>query len=343
MMTQIKPVSPESLEEAGRLIREGELVGMPTETVYGLGANALDETAVRKIFAAKGRPADNPLIVHVSCLAEIAPLVREIPESAKRLMEAFWPGPMTLILPKSDAIPSVVSAGLHTVGIRLPRSEAARALIRAAGRPIAAPSANRSGRPSPTTAQHVYEDMAGRIPLILDGGASEVGVESSVIDATGEVPVILRPGGITPEMVARVLGDVRVDEHVMSPLREGEAVRSPGMKYKHYAPKAKTVIFDGAAEHVIAAICARYDAAKAAGERPAILGFDEHDFGTRTRISLGSAARPQDAAARLFGALRALDERGETVALCEAVEATGIGLAVMNRMGRAAGFDIERV
>lgn len=343
MMTQIKLVSPESLEEAGRLIREGELVGMPTETVYGLGANALDETAVRKIFAAKGRPADNPLIVHVSCLQEIPPLVKGIPEGARRLMEAFWPGPMTLILPKSDAIPSVVSAGLDTVGIRLPRSEAARALIRAAGRPIAAPSANRSGKPSPTTAQHVYEDMAGRIPLILDGGASEVGVESSVIDATGEVPVILRPGGITPEMVARVLGDVRVDEHVMSPLHEGEAVRSPGMKYKHYAPKAKTVIFDGAAEHVIAAICARYDAAKAAGERPAILGFDEHDFGTRTRISLGSAARPQDAAARLFGALRALDERGETVALCEAVEATGIGLAVMNRMGRAAGFDIERV
>ena len=343
MLTQVKPVSPESIEEAAQLIRDGELVGMPTETVYGLGANALDETAVRKIFAAKGRPADNPLIVHVSCLDEIVPLVKSIPESAKRLMEAFWPGPMTLILPKSDAIPSVVSAGLDTVGIRLPSSEAARALIRAAGRPIAAPSANRSGRPSPTTAQHVFEDMDGRIPLILDGGASEVGVESSVIDATGEVPVILRPGGITPEMVERVLGDVRVDEHVMSPLAEGDVVRSPGMKYKHYAPTAKTVIFDGAAERVIAAICTRYDEAEAAGERPAILGFDEHDFGGRTRISLGSVKRPQDAAARLFGALRELDERGETVALCEAVEATGIGLAVMNRMGRAAGFDIERV
>ena len=343
MLTQVKPVSPESIEEAAQLIRDGELVGMPTETVYGLGANALDETAVRKIFAAKGRPADNPLIVHVSCLDEIVPLVKYIPESAKRLMEAFWPGPMTLILPKNDAIPSVVSAGLDTVGIRLPQSEAARALIRAAGRPIAAPSANRSGRPSPTTAQHVFEDMDGRIPLILDGGASEVGVESSVIDAIGEVPVILRPGGITPEMVERVLGDVRVDEHVMSPLAEGDVVRSPGMKYKHYAPKAKTVIFDGAAERVIAAICTRYDEAEAAGERPAILGFDEHDFGGRTRISLGSVKRPQDAAARLFGALRELDERGETVALCEAVEATGIGLAVMNRMGRAAGFDIERV
>ncbi|MED9821339.1 MAG: L-threonylcarbamoyladenylate synthase [Christensenellales bacterium] len=343
MHTQVKPVSPAAIEEAAQLIRAGELVGMPTETVYGLGANALDENAVRKIFEAKGRPGDNPLIVHVSCLDEIPPLVRAIPEGARRLMEAFWPGPMTLILPKSDRIPSAVSAGLDTVGIRLPASEAARALIRAAGRPIAAPSANRSGRPSPTTAQHVLEDMDGRIPFILDGGASEVGVESSVIDATGEVPVILRPGGITPEMVERVLGGVRVDEHVMSPLAEGDIVRSPGMKYKHYAPKARTTIFDGEAERVMAAICARYDAAQAAGERPAILGFDEHDFGGRTRISLGSVKRPQEAAARLFGALRELDERGETIALCEAVEATGIGLAVMNRMGRAAGFDIERV
>lgn len=343
MMTQVKPVSPEAIREAAELIRKGELVGMPTETVYGLGANALDEEAVKKIFAAKGRPGDNPLIVHVSCLAEIQPLVREIPDSAKRLMEAFWPGPMTLILPKSDLIPSAVSAGLDTVGIRLPASEAARELIRVSGCPIAAPSANRSGRPSPTTAQHVFEDMDGRIPMILDGGSSEVGVESSVIDATGDVPVILRPGGITPEMVEKVLGDVRVDEHVMSPLHEGDVVRSPGMKYKHYAPKAKTVIYDGEAEAVIAAICARYDEAERAGEVPAILGFDEHDFGSRTRISLGSVKRPQEAAARLFGALRELDERGETVALCEAVEATGIGLAVMNRMGRAAGFDIERV
>ena len=343
MMTQVKPVSPEAIREAAELIRKGELVGMPTETVYGLGANALDEEAVKKIFAAKGRPGDNPLIVHVSCLAEIPPLVREIPDSAKRLMEAFWPGPMTLILPKSDLIPSAVSAGLDTVGIRLPASEAARELIRVSGCPIAAPSANRSGRPSPTTARHVFEDMDGRIPMILDGGSSEVGVESSVIDATGDVPVILRPGGITPEMVEKVLGDVRVDEHVMSPLHEGDVVRSPGMKYKHYAPKAKTVIYDGEAEAVIAAICARYDEAERAGEVPAILGFDEHDFGSRTRISLGSVKRPQEAAARLFGALRELDERGETVALCEAVEATGIGLAVMNRMGRAAGFDIERV
>ncbi|MBQ2948906.1 MAG: threonylcarbamoyl-AMP synthase [Clostridia bacterium] len=343
MHTQVKPVSMEAIEEAAELIRKGELVGMPTETVYGLGANALDEQAVRKIFEAKGRPGDNPLIVHVSSVDEIAPLVRAIPAAARKLMDAFWPGPMTLILPKSDRIPDCVSAGLDTVGIRLPASEAARALIAAAGRPIAAPSANRSGKPSPTTAQHVFEDMDGRIPLILDGGNCEVGVESSVIDATGERPVILRPGGVTPEMVEAVLGSVSVDEHVMSPLAEGDIVRSPGMKYKHYAPAAKTVIFDGAQEDVIAAICARYDEALAAGERPAILGFDEHDFGGRVVISLGSACHAGDAAARLFACLRELDERGETVALCEAVEATGIGLAVMNRMGRAAGFDIVRV
>ena len=343
MKTQVLPVTAQSLAMAGRIIREGGLVGMPTETVYGLGGNALDAQAALRIFEAKGRPADNPLIVHVASADEIPPLVRAVPQAAKKLMEAFWPGPMTLILPKADCIPGTVSAGLDTVGIRLPQSEAARAMIRAAGVPIAAPSGNRSGRPSPTTAQHMLEDMDGRIPLILDGGPCAVGVESSVIDATGEVPVILRPGGVTPEMVQEVLGRVSVDEHVMSPLREGEIVRSPGMKYRHYAPQAKTVIYEGATDRVIAAICARYDAATAAGERVAILGFDGHDFGARTRISLGHAGSAQDAASRLFAALRELDERGETLALCEAVDTAGIGLAVMNRMGRAAAFDIEHV
>ena len=232
MKTELLKVNEESVALGARLIREGELVGFPTETVYGLGANALDARAVAKIFEAKGRPQDNPLITHVACVEEIPPLVRAIPAAARKLMEAFWPGPMTLILPKADCIPDAVSAGLDTVGIRLPANADARRLIRAAGCPIAAPSANRSGRPSPTTALHVLEDMDGRIPLILDGGACQVGVESSVIDATGEVPVILRPGGITPEMVERVLGHVRVDEHVMSPLREGDVARSPGMKYE---------------------------------------------------------------------------------------------------------------
>ncbi len=343
MNTIVKPVTPESIAEAAKIIREGGLVGMPTETVYGLGADALNEQAVLSIFAAKNRPADNPLIVHVSSLEEIAPLVREIPESAKMLMEAFWPGPMTLILPKADCISHAVSAGLDTVGIRMPASEAARALIRAAGRPIAAPSANRSGKPSPTTAQHVFEDMDGRIPMILDGGECEVGVESSVIDVTGKTPIILRPGGITPEMVEGVLGSCEVDEHVMSPLKEGELVRSPGMKHRHYSPEAKTVIYEGGAANVIDAICRHYDEAEKQGEKPCVLGFDEHDFGSRVKISLGSEKEPREAAKRLFAALRELDERGETVALCEAVEPTGIGLAVMNRMGRAAGFDLRRV
>ena len=343
MKTELLKVNEESVALGARLIREGELVGFPTETVYGLGANALDARAVAKIFEAKGRPQDNPLITHVACVEEIPSLVRAIPAAARKLMEAFWPGPMTLILPKADCIPDAVSAGLDTVGIRLPANADARRLIRAAGCPIAAPSANRSGRPSPTTALHVLEDMDGRIPLILDGGACQVGVESSVIDATGEVPVILRPGGITPEMVERVLGHVRVDEHVMSPLREGDVARSPGMKYKHYAPKAKAVIFSGAPEHVVSAICRRYDEQTAKGERVAILGLDEHRYGDRTFISLGSEKRPQEAAARLFAALRELDERGDTVALCEAVDTAGIGLAVMNRMGRAAAFDIEQV
>ena len=331
MKTELLKVNEESVALGAKLIREGELVGFPTETVYGLGANALDARAVAKIFEAKGRPQDNPLITHVACVEEIPPLVRAIPAAARKLMEAFWPGPMTLILPKADCIPDAVSAGLDTVGIRLPANADARRLIRAAGCPIAAPSANRSGRPSPTTALHVLEDMDGRIPLILDGGA------------TGEVPVILRPGGITPEMVERVLGHVRVDEHVMSPLREGDVARSPGMKYKHYAPKAKAVIFSGAPEHVVSAICRRYDEQTAKGERVAILGLDEHRYGDRTFISLGSEKRPQEAAARLFAALRELDERGDTVALCEAVDTAGIGLAVMNRMGRAAAFDIEQV
>ena len=343
MKTELLKVNEESVALGARLIREGELVGFPTETVYGLGANALDARAVAKIFEAKGRPQDNTVITHVACVEEIPPLVRAIPVAARKLMEAFWPGPMTLILPKADCIPDAVSAGLDTVGIRLPANADARRLIRAAGCPIAAPSANRSGRPSPTTALHVLEDMDGRIPLILDGGACQVGVESSVIDATGEVPVILRPGGITPEMVERVLGHVRVDEHVMSPLREGDVARSPGMKYKHYAPRAEMIIFSGEPEHVVSAICRRYDEQTAKGERVAILGLDEHRYGDRTFISLGSEKRPQEAAARLFAALRELDERGDTVALCEAVDTAGIGLAVMNRMGRAAAFDIEQV
>ena len=339
--TRVLPVTEASLAEAGDWIRRGELVGMPTETVYGLAADALNPEAVSRIFKAKGRPQDNPLIVHISAMEELYPLVKEVPPAALQLAEAFWPGPMTLIFPKADCIPMEVSAGLDTVGIRMPGSLAARQMIAASGRPIAAPSANRSGKPSPTTAEHVLRDMAGRIPLILDGGPCQVGVESSVIDARGPVPVILRPGGITPEMVRSVCGDVRLDEHVMKAAEAGEKVRSPGMKYRHYAPVAKVTILRCAEEEKLAsALCRAYDEAEKKGEVPAILGFDGAAYGGRRVLSLGSFNHPEDAAQRLFAALRRLDDTDVTHAFCAATEEGGIGLAVMNRMGRAAAFDI---
>lgn len=341
MNTQLLPVTPEALARAGALIRLGALVAFPTETVYGLGANALDESAVRRIFEAKGRPGDNPLIAHISRVEQLAPLISVEPSPAARaLMDACWPGPMTLIFPKSDAVPMAVTAGLSTVAVRLPAHPAARALIDAAGCPIAAPSANRSGRPSPTTAEHVLEDMDGRIPLILEGGACEVGLESTVIDMTGDVPRILRPGGVTPERIAEICGGVRVDDAVLRPLGEGERPRSPGMKYRHYAPKGSLTIVQGEATAVIAKISALYDAALAAGQTPLILALDGHRpaYGERRCLSLGADAAGM--AHALFNALRDADALGADALFSEAVPADGVGLAVMNRLGRAAAFHI---
>ena len=341
--TKLLPVTPESIAEAGEIIRAGGLVGFPTETVYGLGANALDGDAVRLIFEAKGRPGDNPLITHVASEREIAPLIRGgIPAAARALMDAYWPGPMTLIFPKSDAIPPEVSAGLDTVGIRMPSHPAARALIEAAGVPIAAPSANRSGRPSPTTARHVMDDMAGRIPLILDGGPCGVGVESTVIDVTGGVPRVLRPGGVTPEMIAKACGAAEVDGAVMRPLQEGERPRSPGMKYRHYAPKGEMVIFEGEAEAVAAAIRARYDESP---DSAAILALPGHEalYGARRVLPLGDADSAESVAANRVAVLRKLDDEGVKLIFSEAVDARGVGLAVMNRLGRAAAFRIVKV
>ncbi|MBR1408864.1 MAG: threonylcarbamoyl-AMP synthase [Clostridia bacterium] len=342
MKTEVIRADADGIRRGAKLIRAGEVVGMPTETVYGLAANALDENAVKKIFAAKGRPADNPLIVHIASEKELEGLVTRVPEMARALMRAYWPGPMTLIMPKTEAIPAIVTAGGDTVGIRMPESEAARALIRESGCPIAAPSANTSGKPSPTTAQHVLSDMNGKIPLILDAGACGVGVESTVIDTTGEEPVVLRPGAITPEMIRRTLGSVEVDEHVMKPLAEGEAVRSPGMKYRHYAPSARLTLFEGEHEQVKAEMCARYDAALKAGGKPAILGNPQEDYGGRLVFALGHDGNAEDAAVRIFACLRELDDAGITAAFCETIPLRGMGLAVMNRLGRAAGFNIEK-
>ena len=341
MHTQLLPVTPEALAQAGALIRSGELVAFPTETVYGLGANALDAEAVKRIFEAKGRPGDNPLIVHISDLDQLDPLIACEPSPAARaLMDAYWPGPMTLIFPKSDLVPMAVTAGLDTVAVRFPSHPDARALIDAARRPIAAPSANRSGRPSPTTARHVLEDMEGRVPLILDGGPCEVGLESTVIDVTCDEPRVLRPGGVTPRMIEAAAGSARVDDAVMRPLKEGERPRSPGMKYRHYAPKGDLTIVTGEAEAVIRDISRRYDAALKTGMKPLILALDSHlaAYDGRRTLPLGTDA--EGMARAIFAALRDADDIGADALFSEAVPAEGVGLAVMNRLSRAAAFHI---
>ena len=335
MKTELLFPTPEALARAGELLRSGEVVGFPTETVYGLGANAMDEAAVEKIFAAKGRPGDNPLIVHIADADGLAPLIASEPgPHARALMDAFWPGPLTLIFPKSVAVPARVTAGLDTVAIRMPSHPVAQALIRAAGVPLAAPSANRSGRPSPTTAADVLEDMDGRVPMILDGGPCRVGVESTVVDLSGEAPRVLRPGGITRAQIEAVASACEIDHAVLNPLGEGERPRSPGMKYKHYAPRGEVTVFCG--ENTVKNIIRRYDATPNA----LILALEGNlpFYGKRRCISLGSDA--ESMAANLFHALREADRLGADVILCEGVEPVGVGLAVMNRLLRAAAFRV---
>lgn len=330
MHTELCQADDASIRRAAALLRAGELVAFPTETVYGLGADALNGAAAARIFAAKGRPADNPLIAHIAGESGLAGLIAGEPcACARALMRAFWPGPMTLIFPKSPRVPREVTAGLDTVAVRMPSHPVARALISAAQTPIAAPSANRSGRPSPTTAAHVLEDMEGRIPLILDGGPCEVGLESTVVDVTGARPRILRPGGVTLEMLEGVVGDVDVDEGVLHQLQAGSQARSPGMKYKHYAPKGEVTIVTG--PRAAQEIARLYDAADG---RAAILAFSQADYGARRVYRL------KNAPGELFAALRQLDEDGMETIYAEDVPTTGVGLAVMNRLMRAAAFRV---
>ena len=337
MRTQLLKDDESSLRLAAELLKNGQVVGIPTETVYGLGANALNESAVHAIFAAKERPADNPLIVHVAEFKDLEPLCH-VNDMARKLNDAFWPGPLTMILPKKDIVPTVVTANLDSVAIRMPAHPVAQKIIRLSGCPIAAPSANRSGRPSPTQAQHVFEDMDGRIPLIIDGGESDVGVESTVVSLTGDTAVVLRPGGITPEMIAAVLGTCEVADSVMRPLREGEEAPSPGMKHKHYAPKAPMTLYAGEKEKVAAHICAQYDLLPA-GESLILAAHDHLPlYGDRQLFDLGPDAA--SAAHALFAALRHADHLGVRRVFSEAYPEEGVGLALMNRMARAAGFDI---
>ena len=341
--TRVVAADEAGIHAAADLLRRGEVVGMPTETVYGLGANAWNPQAVEKIFRAKGRPADNPLIVHIADEKMLPMLSEQVPETARRLMRAFWPGPMTLILKKTPRVPELVTAGLSTVGIRMPSNPIARALIRAASLPIAAPSANTSGKPSPTSALHVYRDLGGKIPLILEGGSCRYGVESTVVDVSGGKPVILRPGAVTAEMIETAVKSVEVDPHVLSPLAKDAVVRSPGMKYRHYAPRAQLTIFSGEKQAVTERICAEYDSALRRGEKPAILGFSDRSYADRLTFSLGESEKPELAAARLFSALRRMDDEGITAGFCEAVPLAGMGMALMNRLGRAAEFRMVQV
>ncbi len=335
-------------EDAGttlgaELIQNGELVAFPTETVYGLGANGMDGEAVNRIFEAKGRPNDNPLILHVAKKSDVKLLWAHVPKLANTLMDTFWPGPLTLIFMKADEVPYEVTAGLETVAVRMPSDRTARLLIQKSGVPIAAPSANRSGRPSPTTAQHVLADMDGRIPLILDGGPCKYGVESTVLSLVGE-PTILRPGAVTREMLEAVIGPVRLAPSILNPLGEREVAASPGMKYKHYAPDAEVHVVEGEPKPAAKRIRALYYEYEAEGKTVAILGTEQTmaSYRNLTAYSMGDRNEPETLCANLFSLLRDVGAHCDVI-LAEGVDTKETGLAFMNRLLRAAGFSHETV
>jgi len=326
--TKLFGTTKEELESAAKLIQEGKTVIFPTETVYGLGANALDEEAVRAIFVAKGRPADNPLIVHIDSFDKITRYVKEVPEQAKRLAEAYWPGPMTLILPKNECISDVVSAGLSTVGIRIPESAVAREFLSYCDLPVSAPSANLSGGPSPTTFEHCKDDMMGRVDGIICGEDSEVGLESTVIDACGEIPVILRPGGITPEMVKAVCGDVIVDKAVDGVV-DIEKPKSPGMKYRHYAPNAEVILVEAGDVEKMRTLAGEV-------ENSVVLVTEESFAKLNDVEAICIGGSTESVAHNLFRVFRECDKKGYRRIILEKVDDSELGLAVMNRAKRAA-------
>lgn len=328
--------NPEGIDQAARLLQEGQLVAIPTETVYGLAADAMNGEAVSSIYVAKGRPSDNPLIVHIADIKDWAPLVTHIPENAIKLAEAYWPGPLTIILPASEKVPKVVTGGLSTVAVRFPSHPIAQAVILRSGCPLAAPSANRSGSPSPTNAGRVTEDMDRRIAAILDGGDCDVGVESTVIDLCHTPPRLLRPGGITPEMLEEVLGPIEIDSAVTHALENGAVAASPGMKYKHYAPKAEITIVKGSPTAYAEYVNAHN------GDGVGALCFDEDlPHLTVPAVTYGSRLDALTQAQHLFDALRQLDEMGIRTVYAACPDPSGIGLAVYNRLLRAAAFRIE--
>ena len=350
MGTIIEKVDPahidtDVMEQAGKLIAEGELVAFPTETVYGLGGDALDPDASRKIYAAKGRPSDNPLIVHIADFDDMKRVAREVPEQAKKLADAFWPGPLTMIVWKSDAVPEATTGGMQTVAVRMPNHPVALELIRRSGCLIAAPSANTSGRPSPTEAQHVAEDLSGKIAMILDGGPVGIGIESTIIDLTEEKPMILRPGYITPEMLSEVLQEEVVIDPGIIAADDTRKPKAPGMKYKHYAPKAEMIIVDGAQDAVIDKINELTAAKRAEGKKVAVIATDETKdrYDAQVILSMGKRADEDAIAQHLYKILRECDESDVGEIYSECFQTPRIGQAIMNRLLKAAGHTVIHV
>lgn len=350
MDTIIEKVDPghidtDVMEQAGKLIAEGELVAFPTETVYGLGGDALDPDASRKIYAAKGRPSDNPLIVHIADFDDMKRVAREVPEQAKKLADAFWPGPLTMIVWKSDAVPEATTGGMQTVAVRMPNHPVALELIRRSGCLIAAPSANTSGRPSPTEAQHVAEDLSGKIAMILDGGPVGIGIESTIIDLTEEKPMILRPGYITPEMLSEVLQEEVVIDPGIIAADDTRKPKAPGMKYKHYAPKAEMIIVDGVQDAVIHKINELTAAKRAEGKKVAVIATDETKdrYDAQVILSMGKRADEDAIAQHLYKILRECDELDVGEIYSECFQTPRIGQAIMNRLLKAAGHTVIHV
>lgn len=346
MKTLICKVDPDNIDnnvigKAAEIIKSGGLVAFPTETVYGLGGDGLNPSASMKIYAAKGRPSDNPLILHISHISQLKELVKEIPPVAEKLAGEFWPGPLTMIFKKSDIVPKETSGGLDTVAIRFPEDKIAQAFISACGTPIAAPSANTSGRPSPTRASHVEFDLSGRIDMIIDGGACEFGLESTIVDVTGDVPCLLRPGSITLEMLRETLGRVDVDKAVVTKLESGEAPKAPGMKYTHYSPSADVVIVRGDRDkmvHKINELVSQTDSSYKIG----VIATEENKdkYENCEVLVIGSIKEPATIAANLFKMLRKCDYHKIDKVFAEGLCEDELGLAIMNRLKKAAGYCI---
>lgn len=346
MKTIIKKINRNEIEqdiidEAGEILKEGGLVAFPTETVYGLGANALNEEAAAKTYAAKGRPSDNPLIVHIAQTSALEKIVKGIPQAAKQAAENFWPGPLTMIFNKSDIVPYGTTGGLDTVAVRMPDDEVARALILAGGGYISAPSANTSGRPSPTNAQHVAEDLDGKIDMIVDGGSVEIGVESTILDMTVTPPMILRPGAVTKTMLEAIIGEVSVDAGIISD-KSDTPPKAPGMKYRHYAPKAELIIVEGETQEAVKAIRQIAYEQTRLGYKVGIIATNEslREYTVGTVKSIGSRENEKSVARNLYRILREFDEEDVDYIYSEAFSDEGIGTAVMNRLGKAAGHHV---